>query len=95
MTLTHRIATLATVAALTAGGAIALDTAEAPEANAGLPCYAGLTSTKARNLCTPKMRHWDAIRNAPSKYGAWVGKNSTSQQAACWTNIVSYGVTFA
>lgn len=92
MTLAHRIATLAIVGALTTGGAIALDGAHAPAANAA--CYSGLTSTKARNnSCTPMMRHWDAIKNAKSKYGPWVGKNATSQQIGCWTNIVSYGVT--
>lgn len=74
------------------GGGVAVDTATAPEASAA--CYGSATWTKGKNnSCGNGARHWNAIRNAPSKYGKWVGRGAISQQTACWANAVSYGMT--
>ncbi|MBF4605223.1 hypothetical protein [Curtobacterium sp. VKM Ac-2884] len=74
------------------GGGIAVDTATAPEASAA--CYGSVTLTKGKNnSCGNGARHWNAIKNASSKYGAWVGKGHISAQKLCWANVVSYGMT--
>lgn len=74
------------------GGGIAVDTVTAPEASAA--CYGSVTLMKGKNnSCGNGARHWNAIRNAPSKYGDWVGKGRVSSQKLCWANVVSYGMT--
>jgi hypothetical protein len=76
-------------------GGIALDTATAPEAKAAA-CYGSVSIWKGKNnTCSKDARHWDAIKNKPTRYGKWVGKGRWSEQTACWANVVSYGMTVA
>lgn len=73
-------------------GGVALDAAVAPKAEAAA-CYGSVSIWKGKNNSCSSARHWDAIKNADAKYGGWVGRGSWSQQAACWANVVSYGMT--
>ncbi|WIA96845.1 MULTISPECIES: hypothetical protein [unclassified Curtobacterium] len=51
-----------------------------------------MTTWQAYNECSGvPARHWDAIRNAASKYGNWANARQWSKQSACWGNVVSYG----
>ncbi|MFJ3036182.1 hypothetical protein ACIPC2_17380 [Curtobacterium pusillum] len=73
-------------------GGVAVDVASAPEAKAA--CYGSVTLMKGKNnSCSNGARHWNAIKNAPSKYGDWVGRGKFSSQKLCWANVVSYGMT--
>jgi hypothetical protein len=72
-------------------GGVAVDTVTAPETKAA--CYGSVSLMKGKNNSCSSARHWNAIKNAPSKYGAWVGKGKWSQQKLCWANVVSYGMT--
>lgn len=92
MKLTHRITTMAAAVAIVSGGAIAVDAAQAPEAQAA--CYSGLTETKAKNVsCKPKMRHWVVSRQSGTHYGKTVSPGGTSRQAYCYVDVASRGVT--
>jgi hypothetical protein len=73
-------------------GSLAVDTATAPEAKAGT-CYGSVSLLKGKNNTCSSARHWNAIRNAKSRYGDWVGRSRYSVQKACWANVVSYGMT--
>lgn len=81
---------VAVLGAVVAGG-VAVDTATAPEAKAA--CYGSVTLMQGKNNSCSSARHWNAIKNAPSKYGEWVGKGKISRQKLCWANVVSYGMT--
>lgn len=72
-------------------GGLVTDVATAPEAKAA--CYGSVTVMKGKNNTCSSARHWNAIKNAPSKYGAWVGKGGWSKQTLCWANVVSHGMT--
>ncbi|PYY33154.1 hypothetical protein [Curtobacterium sp. MCBD17_030] len=74
------------------GGTLTLDVATAPGAEAAT-CYGSVSIWKGKNNTCSSARHWDAIKNAKSKYGAWVGRGRYSVQNACWANVVSYGMT--
>lgn len=94
MKLTHRLALLAAGTMVVTGGLAVAEAASSPAANAA--CYTGLTVMQAKNVsCKPKMRHWNAIKNSTSKYGAWVPPGQISRQSLCWANVVSHGVTVA
>lgn len=81
-----------TVLGTVVAGGVALDSATAPDANAA--CYGSVTLMKGKNnSCSNGARHWNAIKNAPSKYGLWVSRGGTSKQTLCWANVVSYGMT--
>ena len=71
---------------------LAFDVATAPEAEAAA-CYGSVSIWKGKNNTCSSARHWDAIKNAKSKYGVWVGRGRYSTQNACWANVVSYGMT--
>jgi hypothetical protein len=73
-------------------GTLALDVATAPGAEAAA-CYGSVSIWKGKNNTCSSARHWDAIKNAKSKYGAWAGRGRYSAQNACWANVVSYGMT--
>ena len=79
------------VAAVVTGGGMVADIAAAPEAHAA--CYGSVSMWKGKNNSCSTARHWDSIKNAPSRYGAWVGKARWSQQSACWANVTSDGMT--
>lgn len=91
MSITKLLLGAAIVGTVVSGG-IAFDAASAPKASAAT-CYGSVGTWKGKNNSCSSARHWDAIKNAPSKYGAWVGKSKWSQQGACWVNVVSYGMT--
>ena len=73
-------------------GTVALDAATAPRAEAAA-CYGSVSLLKGKNNTCSSARHWNAIRNSSSKYGAWVGRSGWSYQSLCWANVVSYGMT--
>ncbi|QWS32694.1 hypothetical protein AABM26_05290 [Curtobacterium aetherium] len=73
-------------------GALALDVASAPRAEAAA-CYGSVSLLKGKNNTCSSARHWNAIRGSSSKYGAWVGRGGWSHQRLCWANVVSYGMT--
>lgn len=90
MSIKNVVLGVAVLGSVVAGG-VAVDTATAPEAKAA--CYGSVTIWKGKNNSCSSARHWDAIKNQDPRYGAWVGKGKWSQQAACWANVVSYGMT--
>lgn len=73
-------------------GALALDVASAPRAEAAA-CYGSVSLLKGKNNTCSSARHWNAIRGSSSKYGAWAGRGGWSHQRLCWANVVSYGMT--
>ncbi|WIE65444.1 hypothetical protein DEI99_002610 [Curtobacterium sp. MCLR17_036] len=73
------------------GGGLAVDAATAPEANAA--CYGSVTLTKGKNNSCTSARNWNVIKNKGTKYGNWAGRGAWSYEAACWVNVVSYGMT--
>jgi len=84
------ISVLAIAATLVGGGLVAV-TVHAEPAGA-VPCVNRVTTWQAYNECSGvPARHWDAIRNAASKYGNWANARQWSKQSACWGNVVSYG----
>jgi hypothetical protein len=92
MTITKVLLGAAVIGTIVTGG-VAVDAASAPEAKAAA-CYGSVSTWKGKNVsCAKQARHWDSIKNAPSKYGAWVGKGAWSSQSACWANVTSYGMT--
>lgn len=82
----------AAVVGTIASGALALDVASAPRAEAAA-CYGSVSLLKGKNNTCSSARHWNAIRGSSSKYGAWVGRGGWSHQRLCWANVVSYGMT--
>jgi hypothetical protein len=74
------------------GGALTLDAVTAPGAEAAT-CSGSVSIWKGKNNTCSSARHRDAIKNAKSKYGSWVGRGRYSVQNACWANVVSYGMT--
>lgn len=80
---------LAVVGAVVGSGVVATLPSEPAGATA---CVNRVTTWQAYNECAAQpARHWDAIRNASSKYGNWASKKHWSKQSACWINVVSYG----
>ncbi|WP_146244203.1 hypothetical protein [Curtobacterium sp. MCBD17_032] len=88
---TKTVLGLVVVATIISGG-LAVDAAAAPAADAAA-CYGSVSLLKGKNNTCSSARHWNAIRNAKSKYGDWVGRSRWSSQRACWANVVSYGMT--
>lgn len=92
MKLIHRLATMAAAVSIVSGGAIAVDAAQAPEAQAA--CYSRLSEFGAQNnSCKPKMRHWVVTRPQATHYGPTVGPGHYSGQSYCYANVASRGVT--
>ncbi|WP_423923322.1 hypothetical protein ACPEEZ_04720 [Frigoribacterium sp. 2-23] len=90
----NRIITTAAALSLVIGGAVVVDTATAPNAEAA--CTSNITIWKGKNAsCSKSARHWDAIKNTTPRYGKWVTRGHYSSQTACWANVVSYGMTVA
>ncbi|NRD26939.1 hypothetical protein [Frigoribacterium sp. VKM Ac-2836] len=89
--LIKRFAIAAAVTIVLAGGTIAADVATAPEAQAA--CYGSVTRSMGKNNSCTRARHWNAIRQSNTRYGPWVTRGKWSKQAACWVNVVSYGMT--
>lgn len=89
MSIRKFLAGSAVAAALVTG--VVVDTSEAPEASA-VECVQSVTIWQAYNKCAGvPARHWDAIKNAASKYGNWASAGQWSKQSSCWANVVSYG----
>jgi hypothetical protein len=89
-----RIGRLALCAAIVGAGtlvSIADDIRTAPAAHAA--CYGSVSTMKGKNNTCSSARHWNAIKNSASKYGAWVEKGKWSEQKYCWANVVSVGMT--
>lgn len=80
----------ASAVALAMMGVVA-DTATAPEVSA-VECVQNVGKWEAYNKCAGvPARHWDAIKNSTPQYGNWAVAGQWSRQAACWSNVVSYG----
>lgn len=79
------------VVAAVLGAGVGVDTAGATGASA-VECVQSVSTWQAYNKCAGvPARHWDAIRNAPSRYGNWASAGQWSKQSSCWANVVSYG----